>query len=250
MSLHPNIEAATIPLAAMTAALGLYQELRLPLPWLPATKPTPLIVYGGSSGVGAFAIKLARLSNIHPIIAVAGSGKPLVENLIDRSKGDAILDYREGDDALVSNIRAAAQGHKIEHAYDAISDHNSYINIGKVLDPQAPGAITTVLPGKNYEGFPTSLKLTKTYVGTVHSGVNPFKKNATQVGTVGDKQFGAAFYRFFGQGLQERFFSGHPVQIVKGGLTGIEGALNDLKAGKVSSYKNVIRIADTPGVGK
>lgn len=29
-------EAATIPLAGMTAALGLYQRLNLPLPWRPA----------------------------------------------------------------------------------------------------------------------------------------------------------------------------------------------------------------------
>lgn len=233
----------------MTAALGLYQELKLPLPWLPATTPTPLIVYGGSSGVGAFAIKLARLSNIHPIIAVAGSGKSYVESLIDPSKGDKVLDYRGGDEKLIADIKAAAGGKKIEYAYDAISEHNSYVNIGKVLDQQT-GSMTTVLPGKKYEGVPSSIRFTETYVGSVHGGPDPRRISSKQVGRVGDREFGAAFYRFFGQGLSDGFFSGHPVKNTPGGLEGLQGALRDLKAGKVSSFKWVARIEDTPGVGK
>ena len=40
------------PLAAMTAAVGLYLDLGLPEPWKCDTvKPLPLIVYGGSSAV-------------------------------------------------------------------------------------------------------------------------------------------------------------------------------------------------------
>ena len=35
-------EAATIPLAGMTAAIGLYQRLKLPLPWLPCERSIPL----------------------------------------------------------------------------------------------------------------------------------------------------------------------------------------------------------------
>jgi NADPH:quinone reductase-like Zn-dependent oxidoreductase len=131
----------------MTAALSLYQVLRFSLPWLPATKPTPLVVYGASSGVGAYVIKLPTLSNIHPIIAVAGKGKLLVETLIDRSKGDTILDYRESDDALVSRIHRALGGRKIEHAYDAISEKSSFVNVGKVIEPET-GLLTVVLPGR------------------------------------------------------------------------------------------------------
>ena len=95
----------------MTAAVGLYLRLGLPEPWFATTTPTPLIVYGASGTVvsiieqkprmnqcltilqRAYAIKLAQASNIHPIIAVAGRGQPFVEKLIDRSKGDAIVDY-------------------------------------------------------------------------------------------------------------------------------------------------------------
>ncbi|KAJ5667740.1 uncharacterized protein N7477_006310 [Penicillium maclennaniae] len=122
-------EAATLPLAAMTAALGLYQILGLPLPWKPTSAPQPLVIYGGATAVGAFALKFAQLSNIHPLIVVAGKGRDFVETLIDRSKGDTIIDYREGDEAVQTKIKSAAAGKPIHHAYDAVSEKGSYQNL-------------------------------------------------------------------------------------------------------------------------
>lgn len=100
-------EAATIPLAGMTAALGLYQRLGLPLPWLPAQERMPLVVYGAASAVGAFAVKLAVISNIHPLICVAGRGMGYVETLINREKGDEIIDYRAGNEEVVKELQKA-----------------------------------------------------------------------------------------------------------------------------------------------
>ena len=120
----------------MTAAMGLYLRLYLPEPWLPATSSNAIIIYGGSSAVGAFAIKLAQASNLHPIIAVAGSGAEYVKTLLSTEKGDAIVDYRKGDAAVVSGIQDAlgkAGVSEVRYAYDAISAHNSFVNISKVL---------------------------------------------------------------------------------------------------------------------
>src|SRR5690348_5672916 len=78
---------------------------------------------------GAFAIKLARLSNIHPIIAISGRGQKFVEGLIDRSKGDTIVDYRNGDEAVITGIKDALKANIISethHAFDAVSEHNSF----------------------------------------------------------------------------------------------------------------------------
>ena len=52
-----STEAATIPLAGITAAVALYRNLELPPPWTPASTPTPLVIYGVSSAVGSFALK-------------------------------------------------------------------------------------------------------------------------------------------------------------------------------------------------
>ncbi|OOQ83556.1 quinone oxidoreductase [Penicillium brasilianum] len=234
-------EAATIPLAAMTAGLGLFQKLNLPLPWNPTSEPLPLVIYGGATAVGAFAIKFATLSNIHPLIVVAGKGASFVEGLIDRSRGDTIVDYREGDDAVRSKIKAAAGNNPIHHAYDAVSEHGSYLNISAVLT--TPATITTVLPAKESDEIPAGIKIDRTMVGSVHMDPAAGK-------TIEDREFGAAFFQFIGRGLAQGWFSGHPFEVRPGGLNGLEGALRDLENGKASAVKYVVRIAETDGVSQ
>jgi hypothetical protein len=90
-------EGAALPLAALTAAVGLYasEKLDLPQPWSPATKPTPLLIYGASSAVGYYVLQLAIKSNLHPLICIAGRASAHVEKLLDKSKGDTVVDYRK-----------------------------------------------------------------------------------------------------------------------------------------------------------
>jgi len=224
-------DAATIPLAAMTAALGLHLRLGLPDPWTPAKEPTPLVVYGGAAAVGAYAIKLASLANIHPIIAVAGRGASFVEGLIDRSKGDTIVDYRSGHEAVVQGLKDALKGQKLWYAFDATSEHGSYTNIVQVLEPT--GHLTTVLPGKKYEGVPESVKLTTTNVGESHKG---------------DKDYAYVMFRYFARGLAEGWFKPHPYEVLPGGLEGVQQGLENLRDGKASGVKYVFRIGETKGV--
>jgi NADPH:quinone reductase-like Zn-dependent oxidoreductase len=216
----------------MTAAIGLHIRLKLPHPWTPATSPTPLVVYGGAAAVGAFAIKIASKANIHPIIAVAGRGIPYVETLIDRSKGDTIVDYREGDEAVVKGMKEALNGEKLWYAFDATSEKGSYTNIAQVLEPEG-GKITLVLPGKEYEGIPKGVEQSITSVGQAHKD---------------DSDFAFLYFRYLARGLEKGWFKPHPVEVAKGGLEGVEGALANLKEGKASAVKYVFRIADTPGV--
>lgn len=240
-------EAATIPLAGMTAALGLYQRLGLPLPWYPAQNKLPLIIYGAASAVGSFALKLAVLSNIHPLICVAGRGISYVETLIDRSRGDCVIDYRDGDEALVKGFRAALGGEKLFYAMDAVTDKGSYQNIMKVIDES--GSIAVVLLRKNYEGIPDGFAKLFTQVGRVHSDrYAGFKGEKKLEGQLGDVEFGAIMYKFFERGLQEGFFRGHPYQVLPGGLHGMEKGLTDLKAGRASATKFVFRIEETKGL--
>ncbi|KAH7114194.1 chaperonin 10-like protein [Dendryphion nanum] len=226
-------DASTIPLAAMTAAIGLHLGLGLPLPWIPATERIPLVIYGGASAVGAFAIKLAVRANIHPIIAIAGRGTAYVESLIDRSKGDTIIDYRNDSFAIVNGIKEALNGATLRHAFDPTSDHGSWTNIVKVLDPK--GKITLVTPGKEYEDIPKSMEQNSTSVLDAHRGAS---------------DFAFVYFRYLGRGLAEGWFKPHPVEVVPGGLEGIQKALVDLKEGKASAMKYAFRIEDTPGIEK
>lgn len=225
-------EAAALPLAGMTAALGLYLRLCLPAPWTPATDPLPLIIYGGATAVGAYAIQMARHSNIHPLITVAGRGAQHVESLIDRSKGDTVVDYRSGDDAVVQGMKDALKGQKVYHAFDAVSEKGSSRNICKVLEQG--GKITRVLP-TDAEGIPDTVQSSMTMVGSVH-------KEA--------KEFGFVWFRLMARGLADGWFSAHPTEVVRGGLGGIQTALENLKAGKASAVKYIFRIEDTEGAGQ
>ncbi|KAI1452022.1 GroES-like protein [Annulohypoxylon moriforme] len=223
-------EAAAIPLAAMTAAVGLYGHLGLPQPWTPATESIPLVIHGASSAVGAYAVQFSRKSNIHPLICIAGESRSYVETLIDRSKGDTIIDYREGDDAVVESLKKASAGSEILYAFDATSEHNSYATVSHVL---AKGSkIAGVLPANNYE-FPLHISNSVVLVGNVHTTY---------------KDFGFVYFRYIGRALQEGWFKAQPQEVVPGGLGGIRKALEDLKAGKAHAVKYVFRIADTEGV--
>jgi NADPH2:quinone reductase len=244
-------EAATIPLAGMTAALGMYQRLGLPLPWLPAQERVPLVVYGAASAVGAFAVKLATLSNIHPIVCVAGRGMAYVETLIDRSKGDTIIDYRQGNEEVVKGLQHALgdDSGKLAHAFDAVSDKGSYQNLMKVMDLEK-GKISLVLARKRYEGIPPGFAKFFTQVGKVHSDRYPGMPGGDKKleGLLGDQTFGAIMYKFFERGLVEGWFKGHPFEVVPGGLGGVETGLKNLKAGKASAFKYVFKIDETAGL--
>lgn len=162
---------------------------------------------------------------------MAGRGDKFVEGLIDRSKGDTIIDYRKGDEAVVSGIRDALKGEKLFHAFDAISEHGSFENICKALDPH--GKISLVLFGKDYSAIPDTVEQSLTYIGTVHKE---------------DKDFGYVFFRYLARSLQEGWFRGHPQEVIPGGLNGIQKGLENLKEGKASAVKYVFRIAETEGL--
>jgi NADPH2:quinone reductase len=231
------VEAATIPLAALTAAVSLFHHLKLPTPWLPATEPTPFIVYGASSSVGSYAIKLARSSNIHPIIAIAGKGTPFVETLLDRSKGDVVFDYRNGPEETVKSIRAHLESGKygeVRHGLDpGIGDSSKPVLTAFV---GSGGAINIVLPSNWDTGKATK---TVTMVGDCHNAAGA---------SFDGRDLGLVTCRWFTKALQEGSFEGHPYEVRPGGLEGVEQALKDLKDGKNSACKYVFRIADTPSI--
>lgn len=240
-------EGAAIPLAAMTAAVGLFIRLGLPEPWQGAAdgkvkdaergqhRTGPLVVYGAASAVGAYTIQLAKHAGIGPIIAVAGKGIPFVKGFLDESAGDAIVDYRNGDEALVEGIKKALNGQKLKYAYDAVSEKGSYQNLAKVLDLGSEGGearLTHVLPlDKDFKH--EGLKTEWTMVGCVH-GVPEMQSD-----------FGQAWFTLFGKGLKEGWFKAHPTETVPGGLDGVETGLRNLKEGKASAVKYVFKIGDT-----
>ena len=224
----------------------MYHCLQLPPPWEPATTPTPLVVNGASGAVGAFAVKLARRSNIHPIIAIAGNGGPMVEKLLDASKGDVLIDYRKGAEHVISTVQQLLKFQglaSVLHAFDSISEKGSPELVAQLLGPS--GHATFILPEKDYSDVAEKILTSLTYVGYVHTGPFPADpKKGIKFNPAGHgDDFGAVYSSLFSHGLQDGWLAGHPFEVV-GGLSGMSTALRNLKAGKVSAKKYVIRMQD------
>ncbi len=162
--------------------------------------------------------------------------------MIDRKKGDTIVDYRDGDEAVVAGIKAALKQNgasEVKFAFDAVSEHNSSQNISQVLSREG-SKIALVLQGK---GIPDYIQQGQTLVGSVHADLGEEAKTAGI--KTGAKDFGFVFFRLFSRGLQEGWFSGHPYEVVPGGLNAVEKALSNLKAGVNSGTKYIFKIEDT-----
>ncbi|KAB8220208.1 chaperonin 10-like protein [Aspergillus novoparasiticus] len=226
----PFEQAATVPLAAMTASLALFSRLGLPEPWFKekawSQKPEGgVLVYGAASAVGTFAIKLLQKADIHPIICVAGRGKDFARSHLDESKGDVVIDYREGESAVVTAIRKASQ--QLRYALDAVSEKASFSVVSQVLDPDC-GAMSVVSP-VGPEECPEKIRVEFTDVGRAHKD---------------EKEFAYVWSRFFTLGLREGWLTPHPHELIPGGLQGVQIALTNLKEGKASALKYVLKIKD------
>ncbi|CAJ2502933.1 Uu.00g103270.m01.CDS01 [Anthostomella pinea] len=230
-------EAATMPVAALTAAIALFCDMKLPAPHaMPAQaeRKTPLLIYGVSSAVGAFAAKLARLSGIGPIIGVAGRAGDFARTLVDH-----VVDYRQGEDAVVAAVEAILEkeglGSKVPYVLDAISEHGSLETTLRFIDPNG-GTVSTVLPpnlfAKDKENFayPAGVTAINSAVPLVH---------ATH------KDFGYIWSRYLGRLLEDGRLKPHPYEVIPGGLNGVLTGLKKLKNGEASAVKYVFRIEET-----
>ncbi len=245
-------EAATLPLAALTAVFALYKHLRLPQPWTPRgddEPPLPLAIYGASTAVGLFAVQLAVRSNVHPIVAIAGASADVVRAHLDPARGDAVVDYRQGEAGVIAGVRAALAAAQdtfpgstapltLQHGFDPSGFEGGYVTLGKLLE--GPGQrLAVILPMHDYkelEGRAAPLVLGKTYVGDAHGAGKA------------DRDLAYVFSRYFSRALAQGDLRPHPHTVVPGGLGGIQTALQDLKADKAHGTKYVVRIAETAGL--
>jgi NADPH2:quinone reductase len=165
----------------------------------------------------------------------------------------------------IQDALKAAGISEIHHAFDAVSEHNSFQNISKILAKHG-SKITLVLPGADYSDIPDYISHNTTTVGTVHKDVEPDSEEAKAGIRTAGKEFGLMYvlnffllvlkeenadmkifryFRLFTRGLQEGWFTPHPYTIIPGGLGGVEEGLTNLKTGKVSATKFIFKIEDT-----
>ncbi|OAG08583.1 GroES-like protein, partial [Paraphaeosphaeria sporulosa] len=238
-------EAATIPLASQTAALALFVDLKLPLPFIQETLPVeslmrrePLLIYGVTSACGAFAAKLARLSGVGPIIGVAGRAEEFAKTLVDY-----VVDYRNGEDRLVASIEEILKKEglpaKLPKVFDAISENGSLEATLRIIDPDI-GVVSTLLPPKLFAKDKEAYRYPKAVTAINTAAPKLFNVH---------KEFGYVWSRYTSWLLQEQRLVGHPFEVVPGGLHGVLTGLRKLYEGKASAVKFVYRIGETGDLG-
>ncbi|KAF2159021.1 hypothetical protein M409DRAFT_30556 [Zasmidium cellare ATCC 36951] len=230
-------EAATMPVAAITAGLGIWADLDISPPWhinASANAQKPLVIYGITSAVGAFAAKMARLSGVKRIIGIAGRNAEFAGTL-----ADFVVDYRLGEDALVDRIEEILTtegfGSKAPLVFDAISEGGTVETALRFVN-HSGGVVSTVLPPTLFAQDPKSFEY-PTSVTAINTA-SPFVLWHR-------KDFGYVLCRNFGRLLADGRLNAHPFEIIPGGLHGVLEGLRELKRGENSGLKYVFRIEET-----
>jgi NADPH2:quinone reductase len=201
--------------------------------------------------VGAFAIKVARAAGIHPVIAVGSPNSAFVTEYLDTEQGDVLVDYTAyaTPQDLVAAIKEAAlksgvPDGRVPYAFDAVGESGTYdtiLSTAMAVPQDAPTSgprprISVVIPTGEFPTADPSVDVIATTCGLAYW----------------DGEHGACFagagLRMVTRGLTKGWFKGHPYEVVKGGLNGLEEALGRLKAGQVKARKLVVRLGDTEGI--
>lgn len=141
-------EASTLPLAFVTAVHGLYAKTRLGLER--GANPQKVLVWGGNSSVGRYAIQLARLGGHHVITTASGSKDELL-----KLGASEVYDYT---DATMAQDLIKKDG-EIKYIFDAVGTSSSAAGSAKAAG-SAASKYTTVRPDAAHtEGFPENITI-------------------------------------------------------------------------------------------
>jgi hypothetical protein len=165
-----------------------------------------------------------------------------------------LIDYRIGVEEMKKAVKEKLNGLECHHAFDTISARGkgTWIPISQMLS-SSTGRETTylsVVSGANkYDEaeIPEGVQVVYTYVGTVHAGAYKAampKQPKEQEFVKSDPEWGFVLFRYLARMLADGRLTGHPFEVIDGGLNGVEKGLNLLKAGKAKGAKFVFKVGE------
>ncbi|KAM5361249.1 hypothetical protein ACJA88_014533 [Fusarium oxysporum] len=229
-----DVEAAGLSVGIVTAAQGLYQSLKLPLPTHPASEPEYVLIYGGSTPTGILAIQLAKLSGLSVVTTSSAGNMDYV-----RSFGaDAVFEYANAD-KCVSDIRDFTAG-RLRHALDCVST------------PETARLCARALASETETYYSALLRLPPEVVTSVNPKIQSgytaaytaFGEDITKWGRLipakpEDYEFAVMLFELVRLLLHEGKLKPVRPLVNQGGkgLAGVLKGLEDLKAGRVRAAK-------------
>jgi NADPH:quinone reductase-like Zn-dependent oxidoreductase len=218
-------EAATISVGCFTAALGVIHNLLGGKTKVDTSKgPEHLLVWGGTSVVGSFAVQLGKACGFTVISTASAKNMEVPKKL-----GAAhVIDYNAKD--AVDQIKKITNG-KLKYAFDCVGPASA-THCAESLTTSEPAALACVA------GKPTVTPNNVTVHGIFFGGSynNP-----------GDRAF---FKSFIPKELEPLLGKGQVVsavpEVLPNGLGGIVKGLEMLDKNQVSAKKLVVKISETP----
>ncbi|UJR16841.1 hypothetical protein I4U23_003740 [Adineta vaga] len=233
-------QAATIPLATITAALGLFHEMNLPLPSSassprPSSK-TPVLIWSGSTSVGQYAIQLAKVAGCFVITTAS----PVRHNYLKGLGADVCLDYKDSN--AVSQIKELANN-ELAYAIDCISEKETIKQVCATLTGKNP-QVVTILPRISNE-IPSYIKEHSVLMYTIFGHeIHAFRK--VYEARPEDKRFAENFYKLLSDYLLPNgLLIPNRVTKIPGGLNGVEQGFKRMMDNKVAGEKFVYSLAET-----
>jgi NADPH2:quinone reductase len=132
---------ATFPTNVSASFVALFDVLGLPAPW-DNDKPRPdnILIVGGGSNTGKFAVQLAKLAKIPNILVVGGN-----ESLLQKLGATQVFDRHSAEDDLAERIRKAT-GNGLYYALDAVNLPDGLGLALKALSDNRSGKVARLLP--------------------------------------------------------------------------------------------------------
>jgi NADPH2:quinone reductase len=123
------------------AFVALFEVLGLPAPW-DDDKPRPndILIVGGGSNCGKFAVQLAKLAKVPNILVVGGN-----EALLQKLGATQVFDRHTPEDDLVDKIRRATEN-SLSYAIDTVNLPGGLGLALKALSNDRPGKVARLLP--------------------------------------------------------------------------------------------------------
>ncbi|KAF2277950.1 oxidoreductase [Westerdykella ornata] len=235
-------EAAGLGVAVNTVGQGMYQEMKLPWPDKPLKEKKQILIYGGSSGMGAVGIQFAKLSGFEVLTTCSPRNFDYVKSL----GADHVFDAYDPD--VGKKIREFTNN-KLYYVWDCVGENGSIEQSGDALATEAPpgqevryGNILNP-EAKQRDGVICTWSVGYSALGEEWA-IGWKGGRETVPGKPEHYEWSSKWVDFVEQLLKDGKFKPHRQDVRGGGLNGVLDGLKEMKEGKVSGHKLVYRIAE------
>jgi NADPH2:quinone reductase len=138
-------DAATLPTNLIASLIALFHDLPIPAPWTGEAEQfdypnTTLLIIGGGSVAGRYAVQLAKLAGIGRIVVLGGN-----EHELKGYGATHVIERHGSQDEVLSRIRLVV-GDDLIYAFDVVNMPEGQLLALNALSSHTKGYFTRLLP--------------------------------------------------------------------------------------------------------